>query len=81
MCCFALLKTRSLTIMNPGFHNHPQAQCMSRERPKRSMAMTWIHEFIQLAGDRLIFFFSDILSAILHCISDPVSGWIPRVTA
>ncbi len=46
---------------------------MSREKQKRSTAMTWIHEFIQLAGDRLIFFFSDMLSAILHCISDPVS--------
>eukprot|EP01084_Bolivina_argentea_P259123 437113_1 len=64
------IKTSSFVELGP-MVNILVAQCMSRERPKRSMAMTWIHEFIQLAGDRLIFFFSDILSAILHCISDP----------
>ena len=36
----------------------------------RLTAMQWVQEFIHLAWDRLIDFYSDLLSAIMHCISD-----------
>ncbi|XP_031497203.1 protein VAC14 homolog isoform X2 [Nymphaea colorata] len=36
----------------------------------RLTAITWISEFVKLGGDQLIPYFSDILGAILPCISD-----------
>ena len=46
------------------------AQCNTAKRLNRLTAITWVQEFIQLGGDRLLFFYSDILGAIMHCISD-----------
>eukprot|EP00953_Heterococcus_sp_UTEX-ZZ885_P003332 2329-Heterococcus_DN1.PRE.1 len=46
-------------------------QCNSKERFHRLTAITWVHEFIVLGGDRLLLFYSELLGAIMHCISDP----------
>ncbi|KAL8137983.1 hypothetical protein V2J09_003984 [Rumex salicifolius] len=36
----------------------------------RQTAITWINEFVKLGGDQLVPYYSDILGAILPCISD-----------
>ncbi|XP_057445520.1 protein VAC14 homolog [Lotus japonicus] len=36
----------------------------------RLTAITWINEFVKLAGDQLVPYYADILGAILPCISD-----------
>ncbi|KAG5176145.1 vacuolar protein 14 C-terminal Fig4p binding-domain-containing protein [Tribonema minus] len=46
-------------------------QCNSKERSNRLTAITWVQEFIALGGERLLLFYSDLLSAIMQCISDP----------
>lgn len=46
------------------------AQCNSKERFNRLTAITWVHEFIKLGGEKLILFYSGLLGAIMHCISD-----------
>jgi len=46
------------------------AQCSTAKRLNRLTAITWVQEFINLGGDRLLLFYSDILGAIMHCISD-----------
>lgn len=45
-------------------------QCNSKERFNRLTAINWVQEFINLGGDRLVLFYSDMLGAIMHCISD-----------
>jgi vacuole morphology and inheritance protein 14 len=45
-------------------------QCNSKERFNRLTAINWVQEFINLGGDRLLLFYSEILGAIMHCISD-----------
>lgn len=45
-------------------------QCHSKQRFNRLTAVTWVHEFIVLGGDRLSSFYSEVLGAIMHCISD-----------
>lgn len=45
-------------------------QCRSKEKATRLTAMTWITEFIELGGIRLINFYAGILGSIMHCISD-----------
>mmetsp|Transcript_7725 Transcript_7725/g.19887 ORF Transcript_7725/g.19887 Transcript_7725/m.19887 type:complete len:686 (-) Transcript_7725:82-2139(-) len=46
------------------------SQCNSKERFNRLTAITWVHEFINLGRDRLLLFYSELLGAIMHCISD-----------
>lgn len=45
-------------------------QCNSKERLNRLTAITWVAEFIQLGGDSLLPFYSSLLGATSHCISD-----------
>ena len=45
-------------------------QCHSKERLNRLTAISWLSEFIYLGGDLLLPFHSDILGAIMQCISD-----------
>mmetsp|Transcript_2500 Transcript_2500/g.3675 ORF Transcript_2500/g.3675 Transcript_2500/m.3675 type:complete len:696 (-) Transcript_2500:54-2141(-) len=45
-------------------------QSGSKDRANRLAAITWIQEFITLGGERLILFYSDLLSAVMKCISD-----------
>ncbi|GMI02008.1 hypothetical protein TrST_g6121 [Triparma strigata] len=45
-------------------------QCNSKERLNRLTAITWVAEFINLGGDSLLPFYSDVLGAISHCIGD-----------
>lgn len=45
-------------------------QCHSKERLNRLTAISWLSEFIHLGGDLLLPFHSDILGAIMRCISD-----------
>lgn len=46
------------------------SQCRNRERFNRLTAMVWVQAFIKLGGNKLILFYSELLSAIMHCISD-----------
>jgi len=45
-------------------------QCSSKEKLSRQTAIEWVSKFISLGADRLIGFYSEILGAIMHCISD-----------
>lgn len=45
-------------------------QSRSKEKNNRLTAICWIHEFINLGGERLISFYSLILGSIMYCISD-----------
>ncbi|CAM9972239.1 unnamed protein product, partial [Choristocarpus tenellus] len=44
--------------------------CNSKERFNRLTAVTWVHQFISLGAERLVLFYSELLGAIMHCISD-----------
>jgi len=46
------------------------SQCRNKERFNRLTAITWVQEFIKLGGNRLLLFYSELLGAIMHCISD-----------
>ncbi|EGB04925.1 hypothetical protein AURANDRAFT_38752, partial [Aureococcus anophagefferens] len=46
------------------------SQCRNKERFNRLTAITWVQEFIKLGGSRLLLFYSELLGAIMHCISD-----------
>uniref|UniRef100_K3W541 Vacuolar protein 14 C-terminal Fig4-binding domain-containing protein n=1 Tax=Globisporangium ultimum (strain ATCC 200006 / CBS 805.95 / DAOM BR144) TaxID=431595 RepID=K3W541_GLOUD len=45
-------------------------QCNSKERFNRLTAVTWVHEFVTLGGEKLVEFYAELLAAIMHCISD-----------
>ena len=45
-------------------------QCRHKERSNRLTAMIWVRDFIKLGGHKLLLFYSDLLGAIMHCISD-----------
>jgi len=45
-------------------------QCRHKERSNRLTAMIWVRDFIKLSGHGLLLFYSDLLGAIMHCISD-----------
>lgn len=45
-------------------------QCRSREKSIRATALSWITEFIQLGGTRLLLHYSGLLGSIISCISD-----------
>ena len=45
-------------------------QCNSKERFNRLTSINWVMEFINLGGDRLLAYYSALLGAIMHCISD-----------
>ncbi|CAN0450022.1 unnamed protein product, partial [Discosporangium mesarthrocarpum] len=44
--------------------------CNSRDQLDRATAVQWVHEFINLGAERLVLFYSELLGAIIHCISD-----------
>lgn len=44
-------------------------QCRSKERLNRLTAISWVQEFIKLGGTRLLLFYSELVGAIMHCIS------------
>jgi len=46
------------------------SQCRNRERFNRLTAIVWVQEFIKLGGNKLILFYSELLGAIMYCISD-----------
>lgn len=46
------------------------SQCNSKERFNRLTAINWVQEFINLGGDQLLLFYSELLGAIMFCISD-----------
>jgi vacuole morphology and inheritance protein 14 len=46
------------------------SQCNSKERFNRLTAINWVQEFINLGGDQLLLFYSELLGAIMYCISD-----------
>jgi vacuole morphology and inheritance protein 14 len=39
-------------------------------RFNRLTAINWVKEFINLGGEKLLLFYSELLGAIMHCISD-----------
>jgi len=45
-------------------------QCNSKERFNRLTAINWIQEFISLGKEKLMRLYSELLGAIMHCISD-----------
>jgi len=45
-------------------------QCRNRERFNRLTSIIWVREFIILGGEKLLLFYSELLGAIMHCISD-----------
>ena len=46
------------------------SQSRSKERFNRLTAITWLNEFIILGKEKLLDFYSSILSSIMYCISD-----------
>ncbi|CAN0424517.1 unnamed protein product [Ascophyllum nodosum] len=50
------------------------AHCNSKHVPNRLTAVQWVNAFIKLGGERLVPFFSELLGAITHCISDTDSS-------
>mmetsp|Transcript_7055 Transcript_7055/g.20742 ORF Transcript_7055/g.20742 Transcript_7055/m.20742 type:complete len:486 (-) Transcript_7055:688-2145(-) len=46
------------------------SQCYGKVRFNRLTAISWVNEFIELGGNRLIPFSSELLGSIMHCISD-----------
>lgn len=46
------------------------SQSRSKERFNRLTAITWLNEFIILGKEKLMDFYSSILSSIMYCISD-----------
>jgi len=46
------------------------SQCRSTVQFNRLTAVVWVKEFIKLGGERLLFFYSELLGSIMHCISD-----------
>ncbi|CAN0005145.1 unnamed protein product, partial [Phaeothamnion confervicola] len=64
------IKTSSFVEYGP-MVNILVGQCHSKERFNRLTAVTWVHEFIKLGGDRRVLSRSlALLGAIMHCISD-----------
>jgi len=45
-------------------------QCRHKEKLNRFTAITWVQDFIRLGADRLLHFYSELLGAVMHCISD-----------
>jgi vacuole morphology and inheritance protein 14 len=66
-CCCREIKASAFVEYGP-MVSILVGQCNSKERFHRLTAITWVHEFIVLGGDRLLLFYSELLGAIMHCI-------------
>ena len=66
--CFLSEIQESVTVEYGPMVSILVGQCSSKERANRLTAIRWVQEFITLGGEKLLLFYSDLLSAIMHCI-------------